>query len=224
MSKGNGFLTGADRDFLNGEKEYTGKHAKQNRYKRREGIAKRTRAAFADFALLYDQLDESERNRIFDVGGREGMGVPTPERGLYADLVNTVAFLYLALEGEHDSSTTTDRWFSVPFERVLKQGVKSAEQRRYGRRVLVVVGDLEVDVRTTLGPQTIQAAIDKLARQEYASLTESEMFAILFEFGEKHYDSYSRLADRVDERRAELEVDVEDIIDVDIDPWEPDDQ
>lgn len=215
MSKGNGFLTGADRDFLNGEKEYTGKHAKQNRYKRREGIAKRTRAAFADFALLYDQLDESERNRIFGVDQPDNMGVPIPTRGLYGDIINTVAFLYLALEGEQDSSTTADRWFSVPFERVLKQGVKSGERRRYGRHVLVEVGDLEVDVRTNLDPGTVEAAIDKLARQEYDSLTESEMFTVLFRFGEIHGDeSYARLADRVDERRAELEVDVADPMDI----------
>jgi hypothetical protein len=41
------------------------------------------------------------------------------------------------------------------------------------------------------------------------------MFAVLFRFGEIHGDeSYARLADRVDERRAELEVDVTDPMDI----------
>jgi len=206
-------LTGADRDFLNGEKEYTGKHAKQNRYKRREGIAKRTRAAFEDFALLYDQLDETERNRIFDV--EPSCGRPMPNQGLFGDLIDTIAFLYLGLEGELHSPVTANRAFSVPFERVIQSGIRKGEKRRYGRRVVVEVDGPEVDVKTNIDGNMVDAAIDKIARQSYSELTHSEMFAVLFRFGEIHGDeSYSRLADRVEERREELGIDAVDPMEV----------
>jgi hypothetical protein len=59
-SEENGFLTDVDKQFLRGEKEY---ESNQGRYDRRRAIAKRTRQAFHDFALLYEVLDEHERDR-----------------------------------------------------------------------------------------------------------------------------------------------------------------
>jgi hypothetical protein len=213
MSKGNGFLTGADRDFLNGEKEYTGKHAKQNRYKRREGIAKRTRAAFEDFALLYDQLDETERNRIFDV--EPPAGHPMPTTGLFGDLIDTIAFLYLGLEGELNSPVTLNRAFSVPFERVARAGVRKAERQRYGRPVVVSVAGLEVDVTTNIDAHTTDAAIDKIARQSYNDLTQDEMISVLARYDRIHgEESYARLTEHVKERREELGVDVGPQVDI----------
>lgn len=76
----NGFLTNTDKAFLRGEKEY---ETKQGRYDRRRAITERTQQAFRDFALLCDELDEHERNRIFDVGPTEG--APT-EKAVQAGL------------------------------------------------------------------------------------------------------------------------------------------
>ena len=210
MSDERGFLTATDRAFLRGEKEY---EAKQSRYQRREAIAGRARAAFADFALLLDVMDEAERNRVFDVdppGGR-----PMPNQGLYGGLVDTIAFLYLGLEGELHSPVTANRPFSVPFERVVQSGIRKGEKRRYGRRVLVEVDGPDVDVKTNIDGGMVDAAIDKIARQSYSELTHSEMFAVLFRFGEIHGDeSYSRLAERVEERRDELGIDAGDPLDI----------
>ena len=204
MSDERGFLTATDRAFLRGEKEY---EAKQSRYQRREAIAGRARAAFEDFALLYEVFDEHERNRVFDVEPDQG-GPPSPYTGLYSDLIDSIAFLYLALEGDLHSPTTANRWFSVPFDRVVQNGIKVAESDRYGRHVVVEVDGPDVEVKTNLDAGTVDAAIDKLARQSYNELTESEMYAVLFRFGEIHGDeSYSRLADRVEERREELGID-----------------
>ena len=211
MSDERGFLTATDRAFLRGEKEY---EAKQSRYQRREAIAGRARAAFEDFALLYEVFDEHERNRVFDVEPEHGPE-PLPGEGLYGDLVDSIAFLYLALEGDLHSPITANRWFSVPFDRVVQQGIKKGESDRYGRRVVVEVDGPDVEVKTNLDAGTVDAAIDKLARQSYNELTESEMYAVLFRFGEIHGDeSYSRLADRVEERREELGIDAADPMDI----------
>jgi hypothetical protein len=211
MSDERGFLTATDRAFLRGEKEY---EAKQSRYQRREAIAARARAAFEDFALLYEVFDEHERNRVFDVEP-EHAPEPLPGEGLYGDLVDSIAFLYLALEGDLHSPVTANRWFSIPFDRVVQQGIKKGESDRYGRRVVVEVDGPDVDVKTNLDGGMVDAAIDKLARQSYNELTESEMYAVLFRFGEIHGDeSYSRLADRVEERREELGIDAADPMDI----------
>lgn len=210
MSDETGFLTSTDRAFLRGEKEY---EAKQSRYQRREAIAGRARAAFEDFALMLDVMDGNERNRIFDVEPPGGSPIPT--QGLFRDLIDTVAFLYLGLEGELHSPVTAKRGFSVPFERVIRAGIRAGERRRYDRRVLVDVGGLEVDVTTNVDAHMVDAGIDKIARQSYTDLTYSEMFAVLERYDVIHGDeSYSRLADRVEERREELGIDVGERFDV----------
>jgi len=207
MTKNSGFLTGADKEFLRGEREYTGENAKQNRYERRQAIAERTRQAFADFALLFDTLDEHERNRIFDID--VDSEVPVPTEGLRSDLTDTVAFLYLALEGEIDSEVAANRRFSFPFDSLLGSAVRRAEKARYDRRIVVEFEPPEVTVRTNIDAATLESAIDKLARQSYSELTQSEMFSVLYRFGELHgEESYSRLADRVRARRDELDIDV----------------
>lgn len=206
MTENNGFLTGTDKEFLRGEREYTGENAKQNRYERRQAIAERARQAFADFALLFDTLDEHERNRIFDtdVDGE----VPVPTEGLRSDLTDTVAFLYLALEGEINSEVATNRRFSFPFDSLLDSAIRRAERARYDRRIVVEFEPPEVSVRTNIDAAALESAIDKLARHSYSELTQSEMFSVLYRFGELHgEESYSRLAERVQDRRAELDID-----------------
>lgn len=222
MGENNGFLTSTDKEFLQADGEYyTGENAKQSRYERRKAIAERARQAFHDFRLLYETLDEDERNRIFDIEpqGRRSINgertYPSPAHPFYKDLIGSVAFLYLALEGELGSSLTRERWFSISFERVLQQAIKAGEQKRYGRQVIVEVGELDVDVRTDIDAGTTEAAVDKLARGDYHTLTESEMFSVLFSFGEMHgEESYDRLTALIKERREELGIDREEPLDI----------
>lgn len=201
----NGFLTDRDKKFLTGEKEYTGDNAKQLRYQTRRAIRERTRAAYRDFALLYEVLDENERNKIFDIDV-EGQ-VPPRHHGLYSDLVDTIAFLYLSLKGDVDSQVVTEREFAPHFDSILEAAIKSGEKRRYPRPVLVEVEPPDVDVRTNIDSGTQEGAIDKIAARDYDELTEEEMFTLLFRFGELHGDeSYERLRDRVEERREKMNI------------------
>jgi hypothetical protein len=106
----NGFLTERDRQFLTGEKEYTGENAKQMRYQARRAIRERTRAAFDDFALLCDVLEDQEWGKIFS-------GEPkSPERAkLEDDVADVIKFLYVGMGGESG------------FRRPLKLGVSNGE-------------------------------------------------------------------------------------------------
>ena len=213
MSNTSGFLSQEDRRFLRGEKEYTGEYASQNRYQRRKAIAERARKAFGDFALLHETLDRAERNRIFDV--EPPAGHPMPTAGLFGDLIDTIAFLYLGLEGELNSSVTSNRAFSVPFDRVVRAGVRKAERQRYGRPVVVSVAGLEVDVTTNIDAHTTDAAIDKIARQSYNDLTQGEMISVLARYDRVHgEESYARLTEHVKERRKELGIDAGPQVDI----------
>lgn len=216
MSEEKGFLTEVDRAFLTGEKEYTGDNAKQLRYQRRQAIAERTRQAFHDFSLLFDVLDEHERDRIFNV--TETTATPDEMEPFYNALVDTVAFLYLSLEGEVNSDSNLTRSFSKPFDSVLSFGVKRGEKARHTEREhLLVTIDFEVDVDYTIDLNHVDHAIDKLARREHSELTEREMFAVLTSYepdGIHGEDSYTRLADRIRERRDELGIDTGEPLDV----------
>lgn len=193
MTDANGFLTQEDRRFLRGEKEYTGEYASQSRYERREAIAERARKAFGDFSLLLEGMNENERNRVFDV---EPAGErPTPDQGLYSDLVDTVAFLYLGLEGELGSRVAQTRPFSVHFGNAVRSGVRRAERARHDRRVAVDVSGPTVQVREDIDIEAVNAALDKIARGSYDELTYSEMYAVLYEYGTEK--SYDQLRERV---------------------------
>lgn len=123
MADQKGFLTEADREFLRGEREYTGENAKQMRYQRRQSIRERTRGAFRDFALLHDELDKTERNKIFDPPGEEVSPLLTA-------LQKTIALLYHSLEGDVDDPGVHSRSFSYSFDDILEVGIKNGEAER----------------------------------------------------------------------------------------------
>jgi len=102
-------LTKTQRAFLKGEKEYTGEHAKQQRYQRREAIKERVENTLLDFKLLFETWEERGSGRLFgDRPDREETG-----KGLSALL----ALIY---------SETYDRG---RFEQLLYRGVNQAEEQ-----------------------------------------------------------------------------------------------
>lgn len=107
MSGEKGCLTKTDREYLRGEKEYD---SKQARYSRRKSIRDGVRGALRDFRLLADELDDEEREQIFDVEPRSD-----ELRELIQDVSKTVEFLYAGMGGE------------AGFRRPLKTGVANGE-------------------------------------------------------------------------------------------------
>lgn len=224
MSDEKGFLTKVDREFLTGEREYTGDNAKQQRYERREAIAARARQAFRDFELLFDELDEQERNRIFDVGDAFTDHEATNE--FHDALVDTLAFMYLSLEGEIESNAIRHRSFRVPFDTILRQAVKRGEAARYERdlsRSRVHV-EFDVDVQEGGDMLRLERAIEKVARMQFNELTEEEMYSLLYFYepdgalqtlgGE---GGYSALDERIREKRDELGVGAAELSDEELD-------
>ncbi len=213
MSDERGFLTKTDREFLTGEKEYTGENAKQQRYERREAIAARTRQAFHDFALLYDTLDEHERDRIFDLGVSQEGGRVVVDReavGRFRDsLIGTVAFLYLSLEGSLESEPS-HRSMMANFEQILEAGVQKAEAERRPGDPLSYLIDPEFNVHVSKGGQQLpERAIKKIAEYRGYELSASELQALIASMDPDstgpHAEGWGKLTELVKQERADTD-------------------
>jgi len=206
----NGFLTDRDRAFLKGEKEYTGKNARHLRYQARRAIRGRTRAAFRDFALLYDVLDEDERKKIFNISDDpfdvEG-GISTETRD---GITDTLGFLYLSLEGEVGEKFARRTQPGIPsFEDALERAVAKAERDRHAGEAGAepfVSTKLHIDVTSEVD---IAAAAEKLARGEVWDLSETELRALAQSAVEKVDDfAYEPL---IEEKRKEMGMEPEEM-------------
>lgn len=88
-----GILTHRDRTFLTGENPYEGKHAKQQRYDRREEIRRRVHNALLDFELLYEHLDETELEKLAQCADYTE-DYSQAQSGLYHGVRFALQFLY----------------------------------------------------------------------------------------------------------------------------------
>lgn len=123
MSKDRGFLTEVDREYLRGEKEYTGDNAKQMRYQRRQSIRERTANAFRDFALLYLDLPAEEHEKVLKtIREREGYDWGGGRQGGDWLLNAPLQFLYLLFDG-------TD----LDYGDFVERAAYLTELNRYGR-------------------------------------------------------------------------------------------
>jgi hypothetical protein len=207
MSNEEGFLTSVDRAFLEGEKEYTGKNAKQQRYERREAIAARARQAIRDFALLYVELDEHERNRILSVGDPNHVDTRETINTLHRSLAKTIAFLYLLVEGEVGAENLPFPWIAVRFKDLLDMAIDMAERKRHpdAGRGLVVDVDLTVEV-SRHAPIFIDNAIEKIAQDRDKALSGAEARAVIRKYMPSHdrvEGGWEALADRIEKAREE---------------------
>lgn len=168
-----GFLTAADQAFLRGEQAYD---SKQGRYQRQQSIRERTRQAFHDFVLLYDELDETEREKIFaplvdglyhpDASPNSNAEPPEDYQTavrLKGGLQATIAFIYLGL------------WPTVvPFDDLVTAAVFQSEKERHNRFV-----DVTVSIEETEPFGAIESAISKLEVGAVDELAYTEMQLLL---------------------------------------------
>lgn len=156
MAERNGFLTATDREFLRDEKKY---ESKQGRYERRQSIRERTRQAFDDFSLLYTELSEDERKKIFDIISsgtyhryiREDFDREPPEeisdaQSFRSGLFSTLAFMYLGLWGT-----------PVSFNQLVEAAVFQSERDHLDR---IVNTELKIEEQEPIG--AVESAISKL--------------------------------------------------------------
>lgn len=139
----NAMLTTEDRRWLNGEKEYDGQHAKQQRYQRRRDIRERVYSSMLDFSILVDKLDDDEWRDIVGEVVDEGKQWQNADEDLQAGVRDGLAFLLrtvgvaaLMRNGQESQDTVPERLFT-------------AALRRAGHRDGLLVESVSLDIEAT---------------------------------------------------------------------------
>ncbi|WP_435365685.1 hypothetical protein [Haloarchaeobius sp. DYHT-AS-18] len=153
--RGRGILTPSDREFLLGRKtDYTDHSKKQKRNR----IRRRLRNAILDFTILFECLEERDRETVFnpDAEDREAY-----TRGI----TDMLAFLHLGTMG-----------YYTPFKDMLAEGVNKAEQELAGSDYRMVTVDFNVE---PVGQIDVDAVIDKLEDGDYEQVSDEELQAFV---------------------------------------------
>ncbi len=150
-----GILTPSDREFLLGQKTDYTEHSKKQK---RNRIRRRLRNAILDFSIIFEHLEERDREMVFD---------PDDEaREAYTrGITNMLGFLHLGTMG-----------YYVPFKHMLAEGVNKAEQRLAGSDYRMVNVEFNVD---PVGRIDVDDVIDKLDNDEFEQLTGEELRAFV---------------------------------------------
>ncbi|MFC6718189.1 hypothetical protein ACFQGT_11170 [Natrialbaceae archaeon GCM10025810] len=180
-----GILTPSDRDFLLGRKTDYTEHSKKQK---RNRIRRRVRNAVLDFSILFEYLEDRDRNTVFDPDDED-------REALTQGITDVLAFLHLGTMG-----------YYTPFKDMLSEGVGKAEQRLAGSNYRMVNVEFNVD---PVGKIDVDEVVEKLENDEFAQLTDEELraFVRLLTMSEEFSSSETREAikDRVDEFSHEVE-------------------
>ena len=150
-----GILTPSDREFLLGRKtDYT----EHSRKQKRNRIRRRVRNAILDFTILFDYLEERDRELVFnpDAEHREEY-----TRGI----TNVLAFLHLGTMG-----------YYTPFKHMLAEGVNRAEQELAGSDYRMVSVEFNVD---PVGNIDVDSVLEKLEDERFEKVTDEELRAFV---------------------------------------------
>jgi hypothetical protein len=153
--RGRGILTPSDREFLLGRKTDYTEHSKKQK---RNRIRRRLRNALLDFTILFDHLEERDRETVFN---------PDDDaRDAYTQgITDLLGFLHLGTMGHH-----------VPFKDMLSQGVSRAEQQLSGSDYRMVNVEFNVE---PVGHIDVDAVIDKLDAGAFDDITDEELRAFM---------------------------------------------
>ncbi|KYH26029.1 hypothetical protein HAPAU_11190 [Halalkalicoccus paucihalophilus] len=150
-----GVLTPSDRAFLLGRKTDYTEHSKKQK---RNRIRRRVRNAILDFTILFDHLDERDRETVFDP--------EDDERDAYTrGITDTLAFLHLGTMG-----------YSTPFKQMLARGVSKGEQELAGSDYRMVNVEFNVD---PVGRIDVDEVVAKLDRGSFDEITDEELRAFV---------------------------------------------
>lgn len=133
--RGDGALTTADRDYLDGELDLAVQSVRQ----KRQRIRDRLRASLFDFSAATNQLPQSDQNGVFahDVSG------PSLDQAM----IDALSFLYtgtIVRHGDDSDDATGGEAGTETFESVVESAVNaSLEQRGYTDYAATVDVDVE---------------------------------------------------------------------------------
>ncbi|QHS16381.1 hypothetical protein [Halopenitus persicus] len=193
-----GILTPSDRDFLLGRKTDYTEHSKKQK---RNRIRRRVRNAVIDFSILFEHLEQRDRETVFDPKDED-------RAAFTQGVIDMLAFLHLGSMGYH-----------TPFKEMLAEGVGKAEQRLAGSDYRMVNVEFNVD---PVGQIDVDEVIEKIENDEFAQLTDEELraFVRLLSMSEEFSPSETREAikdnvgefvRKVNESEAERERAVEEL-------------
>ncbi|WP_224270973.1 hypothetical protein [Haloprofundus salinisoli] len=151
--RGRGILTPSDREYLLGRKTDYTEHSKKQK---RNRIRRRLRNAILDFTILFEHLEDRDRETVFN---------PDDDaRDAYTQgITDMLAFLHLGTMG-----------YYTPFKDMLAQGVNKAEQELADSDYRMVTVDFNVE---PVGRIDVDAVVDKLEYGEFDELTDEELRA-----------------------------------------------
>jgi len=179
-----GILTPSDRDFLLGRKtDYT----KHSRKQKRNRIRRRVRNAILDFSILYECLEDRDRETVFDPDDED--------RDAYTrGITDILGFLHLGTMGYH-----------APFKEMLAEGVAKSEQRLAGSEYRMVSVEFNVE---PVGQIDVDEVIAKIEADEFERITDEELraFVRLLSMSDEFAPTEVResLNSRVDELAAKM--------------------
>lgn len=144
----NAMLTTEDRRWLTNEKTYEGEHAKQQRYQRRRDIRERIYNSILDFTILFQHLEETEREKLFGhIAGDGSCQIDDPD-AFEEGICDALAFLLYNVGGTSLMRTPdTDTQGRVVAQRVVTDALYRA-----GRRDDLLVEDVTLDIDATYLP------------------------------------------------------------------------
>ncbi|WP_435064257.1 hypothetical protein [Halobaculum sp. EA56] len=153
--RGRGILTPSDREYLLGRKtDYTDHSKKQKRNR----IRRRLRNAMLDFTILFECLEDRDRETVFNPDDED--------REAYTrGITDMLAFLHLGTMG-----------YYTPFKDMLSEGVNKAEQELAGSEYRMVTVDFNVE---PVGRIDVDEVIDKLEFGEFEKVTDEELQAFV---------------------------------------------
>ncbi|WP_137285468.1 hypothetical protein [Halorussus salinisoli] len=153
--RGRGILTPSDRNFLLERKTDYTKHSKKQK---RTRIRRRIRNAILDFTILFEHLEDRDRETVFN---------PDDDaRDAYTQgITDMLAFFHLGTMG-----------YYTPFKDMLAQGVNKSEQQLAGSDYRMVTVDFNVD---PVGRIDVDEVIDKLVLGDFEEITDEELRAFV---------------------------------------------
>ncbi|WP_435361881.1 hypothetical protein [Haloarchaeobius sp. DFWS5] len=153
--RGRGILTPSDREYLLGRKTDYTEHSKKQK---RNRIRRRLRNAMLDFTILFECLEDRDRETVFNPDDED--------RDAYTrGITDMLAFLHLGTMG-----------YYTPFKDMLAQGVNKAEQELAGSDYRMVTVDFNVE---PVGQIDVDTVIDKLEFGDFDQLTDEELQAFV---------------------------------------------
>ncbi|QLG61246.1 response regulator [Halorarum salinum] len=141
VSRKNAMPTTEDRRWLTGEKTYDGQHAKRQRYQRRNDVRDRVYDSVLDFTILFWDLEEDERRKIFGEVTDDGSQWVDADEEFRDGVRDALAFLLRGIGVRTLVRESADE--SSPH--VAEQFLALATARA-GQREGFLVDDVELDV------------------------------------------------------------------------------